>query len=443
MPVTRCQDNLKDNMKNTVSECTKVTVAILCTITCLAMIMVIHGCGLGGSTNDQDFRKFVPKRNISPTKSSQPAHNQGRDQGVTAADSYESYGPPQRQFSTPIQPPKLVTTVMQNGGKSGSNPYQNSDVRSVVFQASAQKQRSRNILWVIDNSSSMVRLQFHHQAIDSVTSFIEKYHSHNVRIGVISAQKQGVRFCVPQILAQDMKTNMSRDFGWTLPLNLSNSQVVQINCAIESFSPLATLIKFLSPRTYVAGVSGDWFFQSDALSAIIVVTDDFPLKSHVTEFRRLMQSRFMDRSTSFYSFSSSGSELYEDEIFTTNIDNTLYPPYNELRESGIRSKCGNGYTPAYLNLTREYSGRQFPICASDWQNALQTIMNDLDTKSLRYQNLNMLSLRVFNLLQVKVDGQELPPNAYRLGGRSHPVLILADQVMVKANSQIELMIESR
>ena len=308
---------------------------------------------------------------------------------------------------------------------------------SVVIEARGRGTEKKDILWVVENGTSMEDLQYRDHVSKNVLSFLSKYSSSTHKLGLISAQgSTRVMPCVSPIYKPKL------DMSWGLEVPQSWTHITRVNCAVETLSPLATLNAFLQPSVSVAGVSGDTFFRKDAQPVIIVVSDGFSMSSDGVAFKDLLLSRFPEGSVSFYSFSSDSSQLTQDnQIQLSAVD--FHAPYEAHVESATGSRCGHYYTSTYEHLALQFSGRTFPICEKDWQGYFDTIMSDLTQKSYQQLSLGDLSAISFSLHHVKVDGQMLPASYYSLVSSDVPMLRFHESGIVTPESTVELGIEHR
>lgn len=308
---------------------------------------------------------------------------------------------------------------------------------SVVIQARGRGTEKKDILWVVENGTSMEVLQYREHVSKNVLSFLSKYSSSTHKLGLISAQgSTQVAPCVSAIYKPKL------DISWGLEVPQSWSHITRVNCAVETLSPLATLNAFLQPSSSVAGVSGDMFFRKDAQPVIIVVSDGFSMSSDGVALRDLLLARFPEGSVSFYSFSTDSSQLTQDDQIQLSLGD-FHAPYEAHVESATGSKCGHYYTSTYEHLALQFSGRTFPICEKDWQGYFDIIMSDLMQKSYQQISLYDLSAISFSLHHVKVDGQMLPASHYSLVSADVPMLRLHESGIVTPDSTVELGIENR
>ena len=325
-----------------------------------------------------------------------------------------------------------------SGGKGRiSGPaVQSNQQAKLQFVAADRRSRQHDILWVIENGSSMVRYQYHTQAAQYVRAFIRKYASDDYRIGVITAQDKHAQPCVPRMY------NIHLDFAWVLDVSLVKQSFIKISCAIETLSPLQALQQFFSEGGELAGVQVSEFVRAGAGATVIVVSDGFALRAHGREFKAALLKYYPQRQVRFYGFAATGKDLNQPGPFQLAAAD-LRPDYADMvgDEVYYHGACGHLYTPGYHQLAEELGGEVFGICEQNWTPHLKTIVSGLKQRSYQRFALTELQHQAFSLLDVKVDGVSVSTSQFVLDPQPIPVLYFTTPVITHEQAVVEVVIQ--
>ncbi len=257
---------------------------------------------------------------------------------------------------------------------------------------SIRSQRPLDIVWVIDNSTSMKEEIAHIRR--NLKSFIE-----HVR------QFANLRTI---ILSKANASNYNRDYVINVPdiMGASLSQdVLSIDHLIGSHDALywASQLVCTDPKKCgdqikypfcsdfqkckqhyqnLVGLNKSQIFRDAAKKVFVFVTDD--------EATDVQDQRFL--------------EIYKEATATAPVK-----VFSFVALSKSESPCAAGVGHVYKDLSRATSGRAFNICDSDWQMHFRDIAEDLEQSVIRTFDIR----GNVQILNVKVNGVKLEANQYQ------------------------------
>lgn len=322
------------------------------------------------------------------------------------------------------------------GTDQGSTIVQGSHHKRLRFVAAERRSRQHDILWVVENGSSMVRHQYHTQAAQYVRGFIRKHASDDYRIGLITAQDKQAQLCVPRIYGAHL------DFAWMLDVSLVKESFVKISCAIETLSPLQALQQFFRAGGELAGVKVGEFVRAGAAATIIVVSDGFALQAHGREFKAALFKYYPQRQVRFYGFAATGKDPKQPQALQLAAAD-LRSEYADMvgDEVYYHGACGHLYTPGYQQLAEDLGGAVFGICEPNWTPHLKTIATELKQRSYQRFVLTELQNQAFSLLDVKVDGVSISTTQFVLDPQPVPVLYFTTPVITREQAVVDVVIQ--
>lgn len=309
---------------------------------------------------------------------------------------------------------------------------------SLRYRAGDIKIQHQDILWVVENGSSMKRLKSYHRVAQAVRFFIRKYARPDYQIALMSAQTKDAKLCVPRIYARDL------DMGWAIDMSLVKSSFIAINCAIETLSALHAASVLFSGGSLAGGavqVGIKEFVRPQSQLTVVVVSDGFSFDQDSKSFKQAVFSHYPEHSVSFYSFSSTGIDPQKTSAITLS-PSSLTPKYADRQQTYYYGDCGHLYTSTYGELSQLLGGRLFGFCQNNWDSDIKQMMSDLAQKSYQQFYFKDLIGQSISLQGVKVDGVITDPSAYVWGTQDGlPTLWFKSPQIFKPNSIIEIVIQ--
>lgn len=332
-------------------------------------------------------------------------------------------------------------------GSGDLRPHQSSAVSSntLTFVVDESTSHIIDVVMVVDNSSSMLRIR---DAVQREFRPLFRRFSEqaDVQLTIITATSESAPFCMPT----------SEDFGayFTVP---SVSDFVHINCAIDSFSDMQTLIKLID-EGQLAGVSSREVFRDGALKMFVMISDDGPPPRHAEQFLRLAESLWGKEMIRFYHFTATDPRIAKPQIPGIEYRDDVIYLQHWLLDMGFEpfwgwgervkgwephwNSCGNIYTEGYQKLSDYFIGKAFPICTENWPNSFAEMMDHVRSSVQRSYVLYGWQSSPDLSLQVTVSGEELRHSEFTLRQQNFSYMLhIADDVALSPGDKIVVLRE--
>ena len=208
------------------------------------LIILLQGCN-----EDSSFSSFYESETAEDARSSTASSIQS-ESDIEAGSSGSDNGP---QFF-------------------GSDMEVGSFRASLSFVVGEKASKLVDLVMVIDNSSSMTLVQ--NAVQKEITPLIAKLGGYtDARLTIVTATSASIPNCHKVHIAYD------RGARFTLP----PGKFLHINCAIDSWSDLRSLIRLFETGE-LAGVKMDKVFRGGALKVFLTISDDGSPQGHVDWF---------------------------------------------------------------------------------------------------------------------------------------------------------------